>query len=133
MEGVNWDQAALYLALTLARERVEELELQEVIPIWKKAGGRGRHPGITTKEVKAPLQEDKDWGESLFHPPSRGATVEEKKLILSLTGCYAEPLDRQIMERVQISSFKGPVLMNRRNEMGGVRIERMQYRRWGGN
>ena len=84
VEGVNWDQAALYLALTLARERVEELELQETIPIWKKAGGRGRHPGITTKEVKAPLQENKDWGKSLFHPPSRGATVEEKKLILSL-------------------------------------------------
>ena len=84
VEGVNWDQAALYLALTLTRERVEELQLQEVIPIWKKAGGRGRHPGITTKEVKAPLQENKDWGKSLFNPPSRGATVEEKKLILSL-------------------------------------------------
>ena len=37
------------------------------------------------------------------------------------------------IERVQISNFKGPVLMNRKNEMGGVRVERMQYRRWGGN
>ena len=36
VEGVNWDQAALYLALTLARERVEELELQEVIPFRRK-------------------------------------------------------------------------------------------------
>ena len=39
------------------------------------------------------------------------------------------------MESVQISNFRGPVLMNRRNEMGGVRVERMQhlcsYRRWG--
>ena len=26
VEGVNWDQAALYLALTLARERVEECQ-----------------------------------------------------------------------------------------------------------
>ena len=40
--------------------------------------------------------------------------------------------DRQIMERIQIQNFQGPVLMNRRSEMGGVRVERMQYRRWGG-
>ena len=32
---------------------------------------------------------------------------------------YKEPLDRQIVEKVQISNFKGAVLMNRRNEMGG--------------
>ena len=32
---------------------------------------------------------------------------------------YKERLDRQIMEKVQISNFKGAVLMNRRNEMGG--------------
>ena len=31
---------------------------------------------------------------------------------------YKEPLDRQIMENVQI--LKGAVLMNRRNEIGGV-------------
>ena len=35
-----------------------------------------------------------------------------------------------IMERVQISNFPGPVLMNRRNEMGGIRT---RYRRWGGD
>ena len=84
VEGVNWDQAALYLALTLDREKVEELELQEVVPTWKKAGGRGRHPGINTKEVRAPLQEEKDWERSLFFPPARRATVQEKKAILSL-------------------------------------------------
>ena len=52
---------------------------------------------------------------------------------MRVTGAYKEPLDRQIMERVQISNFKGPVLMNRRNEMGGIRIDRMRYRRWGGD
>ena len=52
--------------------------------------------------------------------------------MMRVTGAYNEPLDRQIMERVQISNFPGPVLMNRRNEMGGIRIERM-YRRWGGD
>ena len=58
---------------------------------------------------------------------------EDVNYTMKVTGTYNEPLDRQIMERVQISNFKGPVLLNRRNEMGGVRVERMQYRRWGGN
>ena len=54
---------------------------------------------------------------------------------MRVTGNYNDPLDRQIMESVQISTFPGPVLMNRRSEMGGVRVERMQHRRvwWGGN
>ena len=51
---------------------------------------------------------------------------------MRVTGAFKVPLDRQIMERIQIQNFKGPVLMNRRSEMGGVRVERMQYRRWGG-
>ena len=42
-------------------------------------------------------------------------------------------MERQVRERVDLSTFKGPVLMNRRNEMGGIRVERQQYRRWGGN
>ena len=52
---------------------------------------------------------------------------------MRVTGTYKDPLDRQIMERIQIQNFKGPVLMNRRSEMGGVRVDRMQYRRWGGD
>ena len=36
-----------------------------------------------------------------------------------------------MIEQIQ-SNFKGEVLMNRRTEMGGVRVERTQYRRWGG-
>ena len=84
VEGVNWDQAPLYLAVTLTSEKVQELRLQEVVPTWKRAGGRGRPPGITTKEVRGPLQEEKDWERSLFFPPNRRATEDEKKMILSL-------------------------------------------------
>ena len=58
VEGVNWDQAVFYLALTLDRAKVTELGLDEVVPKWRKA--RGRAPGITTKEVRRPLQEQKD-------------------------------------------------------------------------
>ena len=51
---------------------------------------------------------------------------------MRVTGAFNDPLDRQIMERIHIQNFRGPVLMNRRTEMGGVRVDRMQYRRWGG-
>ena len=42
-----------------------------------------------------------------------------------------ESLDRQVTEGLNIVNFD--VLMNRRRELGGVRIERQQYRRWGAN
>ena len=49
------------------------------------------------------------------------------------TGSYSDLLDRQLQERVNITNFQGSILMNRRNEMGGVRVERTRYRRWGNN
>ena len=52
---------------------------------------------------------------------------------MKVTGLHTNSLDRQVTERGNIENFKDGILMNRRNEMGGVRLERMQYRRWGGN
>ena len=52
---------------------------------------------------------------------------------MKVTGFHTSCLDRQVTERVNIENFQGQVLMNRRNEMGGVRLDRMQYRRWGGD
>ena len=55
-------------------------------------------------------------------------------LFLPLTTCvHRSCLDRQVTERVNIENFQGAILMNRRNEMGGVRVDRVQYRRWGGD
>ena len=51
---------------------------------------------------------------------------------MKVTGVHDSSLDRQVTERVNIENFKGPILMNRRTELGGVRIERMQYRKLGG-
>ena len=53
--------------------------------------------------------------------------------IMKVTDVQSSCLDRQVTERVNIENFQGPILMNRRNEMGGVRVQRMQYRRWGGD
>ena len=51
---------------------------------------------------------------------------------MKVTGSHPNCLDRQVRERVNIENFSGPAFMNRRNEMGGIRVERTQYRRWGG-
>ena len=69
------------------------------------------------------------WLHSLHHHQGRADVSYTMEVVKS----YNEPLDRQMMERVKISNFKGEVLMNRRTEMGGVRVERTRYRRWGGN
>ena len=52
---------------------------------------------------------------------------------MRVTGVHNDCLSRQVTEGVNISNFQGDVLMNRRGELGGVRVERQQYRRWGAN
>ena len=52
---------------------------------------------------------------------------------MRVTGVHNDSLDRQVTEGVNISIFRGEFLMNRRGELGGVRIERQQYRSWGAN
>ena len=64
---------------------MELLGLGELVPRWKKAStATCAPPGITTAEVQGPLQQDKDWDKSLFHPPQRQPSQEEKKEILAL-------------------------------------------------
>ena len=69
------------------------------------------------------------WLHSLHHHQGR----EGVPYSMTVTGSYREPLDRQMIEKVQISGFKGDILMNRKNELGGAILERekYKYRRWG--
>ena len=106
-------------------------ECGEEVAVYK--GETGRNAFCRGEEHLASLEagdEDKSllWLHSIHHHQSR----QDVPYSMRVTGAFKEPLDRQLMERVQIQNFKGPVLMNRRSEMGGVRVERMQYRRWGG-
>ena len=66
------------------------------------------------------------WLHSVHHHQSR-VDVPFK---IRITGSFLDPLDRQLQERVNITNFKGAILMNRRNEMGGVRVERTRHQRW---
>ena len=69
------------------------------------------------------------WLHIIYHHSRR----EDIEYSMRVTSTHSCPLDRQCMEQVDISYFTGPVLMNQRTELGGVRVERQQYRRWGTN
>ena len=122
--GMCWREGVTY---TLYCQECGE----EVAAYFGESGRNGFSRGKEHFEKKLEKDEENSvlWLHSLHHHQGR----EDVNYIMKVTGTFNEPLDRQIMERVQISNFKGPVLMNRRNEMGGVRVERMQYRSWGGN
>ena len=106
-------------------------ECGEEVAAYKGESGRN---GFSRGEEHLDYWEANDeeksvlWLHSVHHHQSRQGV----NYSMRVTGAFKDPLDRQIMERIQIQNFKGPVLMNRRSEMGGVRVERMQYRRWGG-
>ena len=106
-------------------------ECGEEIAAYKGETGRnGFSRGVEHLNYLEANDEDKSvlWLHSLHHHQGR----QDVKYNMKVTGAFQDPLDRQIMEKIQIQNFQGPVLMNRRSEMGGVRVERMRYRRWGG-
>ena len=57
----------------------------------------------------------------------------DTRFTMQVTGVHNDGLDRQVTGGVNIANFRGDVLMIRRGELGGVRNERQQYRRWGAN
>ena len=91
-------------------------------------GESGRNPysrGVEHLDNLRARSEDKSvlWLHSVHHHQGR----EDVRYAMRATGSYKDALDRQAMEKVHISNFTGPVLMNRKTELGGVRIERTRY------
>ena len=103
----------------------------EVCAYKGESGRNGFTRGVEHQALLQARDEERSvlWLHSLHHHQGR----EDVTYRMRTTGSYSDPLDRQLQERVNITNFKGPILMNRRNEMGGVRVERTRYRRWGGN
>ena len=105
-------------------------ECGENVACYKGETGRSSYTrGLEHLDNLAAKSEEKSvlWLHSVYHHNSR----EDVQYLMRVTGSYKDSLDRQVMEKVHITNFKGPVLLNRKNELGGVRIERTQYRRWG--
>ena len=107
-------------------------ECGEAVACYKGETGRnGYTRGTEHLDSLEVCSEDKSvlWLHSIHHHQER----DNVPYSMRVTGSYKDSLDRQVMERVQITNFSGPVRMNRKSEMGGVRVEREQYRRWGTN
>ena len=108
------------------------VECGEEVAAYKGETGRNSYTrGVEHMEALEAKNVDKSvlWLHSVHHHQGR-VGVEYR---MRVTSTHTTPMERQVRERVDLSTFKGPVLMNRRNEMGGIRVERQQYRRWGGN
>ena len=70
IEGVSWLEAGKYLAITLTKEEITHLGLQEVVSTRRRVGGQA--PGSTTVEVMGKLyREEGEQTPSLFHPPQQ--------------------------------------------------------------
>ena len=89
-----------------------------------ESGRNGFSRGEEHLDNKATKDEEKSilWAHSVHHHNSREDMVYMMRVTVSIQRALG-----------QISNFQGPVLMNRRNEMGGIRIDKMRYRRWGGD
>ena len=77
---INYDEEelALYLAITIDRDKLAELGLTEVVHTRIKSGGS--NIGITTKEILSRGPKSK----SLFNKPVRQPTTTESRLMFSL-------------------------------------------------
>jgi hypothetical protein len=107
-------------------------ECGEMVACYK--GETGRNAYTRGKEhLDSLAAKDENLSVLWLHSIHQHQRREDVAYSMRATGAFRDSLDRQMMERVRISSFRGPVLMNRKNEMGGFRVERTQYRRWGGD
>ena len=93
-----------------------------------ESGRNGFTRGVEHLESLEARDEEKSvlWLHSVHHHQGR----LDVPYRMRITGAFFDPLDRQLQERVNITNFQGAILMNRRNEMGGVRVERTRHRRW---
>ena len=104
---------------------------EKVVSYLGETGRNGYTRGLEHLDHLDARNEDKSGLclHSIYHHNSR----QDVTYSMRITGGFSDCLDRQTMEMVRINNFQGQVLMNRRTEMGGVRVERTQYRRWGAN
>ena len=104
---------------------------EKVAAYLGETGRNGYTGGLEHLDNLDARNEDKSvlWLHSIYHHDKR----QDVQYSMRITGGFSDCLDRQTMEMVRINNFNGQVLLNRKTEMGGVRVERTRYRRWGAN
>ena len=105
-------------------------ECWEEVAAYKGETGRNSYTrGLEHLKALESRSADKSviWLHSVYHHSRR----EDIKYSMRVTRTQSTSLDRECMEQVDISYFRAPVLMNWKTELGGVRVERTKYMRWG--
>ena len=93
-------------------------ECGEKVAAYKEETGRNAYTrGVEHLTALENRHEEKSvlWLHSLYHHNRR----EDIEYSMRVTSSHLCPMDRQCTEQVDISYFSGPVLMNRRTELGG--------------
>ena len=67
------------------------------------------------------------WLHSIHHHSRR----QDVGYAMRVTTHFQDSLSRQVTDMFNISIYQGAVIMNKRNDKAGLRVERQQYRRWG--
>ena len=91
-------ELSLYLAVTVERDKLEELGLGDLVMVRKKE--RGRHPGVTTEEILRRYANTK----SLFHEPVRKPTEDEARKMFRLA--FEILIKSAMFEHIQYPQLK---------------------------
>ena len=81
-KNVNWNEAALYIAISFTPDEIDAEGLEEVV--HKRRFSRGQKPGLTSTRVLNGPKNDQ-LGEPNWINPKRPPTHHEKKKMLTLT------------------------------------------------
>ena len=90
VEGVNYEEAALFLACTMSQEEIDSEGLSHVV--HRRSKKKGTRPGITCKAVsEGPAGRVKD---DSWLPPSRRPALRQKKKMI---GCVLKEAIKLVM------------------------------------
>ena len=81
-KNINWNEAALYIAVSYTPDEIDAEGLKDVI--HKRRYSRGQKPGLTSNRILSGPKPDQS-EESNWINPNRSPTQNEKKKILTLT------------------------------------------------
>ena len=90
LEGVNYEEAALFLACTMSQENIDSEGLSTVV--HKRRNKKGTRPGITCKAVsEGPDGREKD---NSWLPPSRRPAARQRR---KMVGCVLKEAIKLVM------------------------------------
>ena len=91
VDGVNYEEAALFLACTMTQDELDDEGLTHVV--HRRRTKNGRRPGITCKAIsEGPIGREKD---KSWLPPSRRSLCRQKRKMIA---CVLKQVVKLVME-----------------------------------